>query len=61
MKQVRKTAMVVSKGHEQWNLHSLFRHDTHLESSSSRTEKLERLLFDSSCIVALMLDVNYKW
>jgi hypothetical protein len=53
--------MVVSKGHEQWNLHSLFRHDTHLESSSSRTEKLERLLFDSSCIVALMLDVNYKW
>jgi len=58
---VRKGAMVVSKGHEQWNLRSLFWHDTDLESSSSRTEKLERLLFDSSCVVALMLDVNYKW
>jgi len=30
-----------------------------LESSSRRTEKLETL-FDSSRIVALMLDMNYK-
>ena len=57
--EVKKEQWLFQRRHKQWNMCFLFWHDTDLESSSSRTEKLERL-FDSSCIVALMLDVNYK-
>ena len=52
--------VVVPKGREQWNPWVFFfGRGTYLESSSRRTEKLERL-FDSSCKVTLMLDVNCK-